>query len=212
MASLWLVIDDHAAPQGFSRGGTAQDVAIAAHRHDRLTQLQLDPTFLARVKLFRSKESQHGNRLARADKELYLIAMFHGCGCIVQEAKAPVQTAGGLVLARVRNDIPAADGGSVDARDVDRGARAGNCGRLLLFMRLQSPDAPLRSQGQDFHFIAQRQAAVTQRPCHHRAETAHGEDAVDGQARTAEIGTRRFGLKKRFESRKQRVKARSRFR
>ena len=43
--------------------------------------------------------------------------------------------------------------------------------------------------------------SVAQRPGDDRAEAAHGEDAVDGQARAAEVGPVGLGFQKRLDVR-----------
>jgi hypothetical protein len=201
MPPFGLVIHDNAAPQRFTGRGPSQDVPVAAYSHEGLAQFELDPALFARIELFRSEQAQGGNRLARADEEFHLAVVLERGRDVLEQTKVRVDSTRRLILIRVDQHFAAPDGFGIDARNVDCGPRAWHGAFLFFLVRLQSAHAPLLPRREDLHFVAKRQLAVEQRPCDDGAESAHAEDAVDGQARTVQIQTDRFVLKDGFESR-----------
>jgi hypothetical protein len=180
-------VEHRAAAQRFAGGGAAQDIAVTAHGHYRLAQLDLQPAFFAGQQLFAAQQAQAGQDLGRADKELDFGVVVQRLGHIGQQAEAHVQAAGGLVVARVSYHAAALDGFHVHARDVDGGAAAGHGLVFFAFVGLQTAHAPAQASRQDLDFVAQAQAAVAERAGDDGAEAGHGEDAVYGQARLAQV-------------------------
>ena len=96
-----------------------------------------------------------------------------------------------MILSRVCDHLAALDLLYAQARDIDRSAAAWHGGLFFLLVGLQTAHTPAQAAGQDFDLLAQIQAAIGQRAGDDGAKAGDAEDAVHGQARTAQVGTRR---------------------
>src|SRR5581483_2728837 len=101
----------------------------------------------------------------------------------VQKLKRAIDVAGDVKTSRFGQNHAPAEFGGIDACDVDGGALAGGSFLNIDAMHLNASHADAPAGGMQFHFLVNANAARDQRSSDNGAESAHGEGAVNGQAK-----------------------------
>ena len=205
-------INDDAAANRDARRRESNDKAVVLGKRNRVREMQLHPTGLARLELFVIEQTNAGRHLGRADEKINLRVMrqrFRRGGEIFEPR---IEQRGRGNRPRQRDNFAAQEFVYAEAGKVDRHAIARCRAFEFLFVRLQAADAAALAARHDFHFLADGETAIHQRPGHDRAETRNRKNAVNRQARFTEIVFGRDHLEQPVEFAEQIVQTLPRFR
>jgi hypothetical protein len=163
---------------------------VSAHGHHRVAQLQLQPTLFARLQLLHAQQADAPQRFGSAQEQFHFAVMQQRRGDILEEPEVQVDALGGMIFARMRQNVATQHLGEVNPRDVDCRPASRRSRFLLLLVRLQPADAAPFPRGQHLHFIANFEGPIHQRAGDHGSKSGDGKHPIDRQPRPAVIGPR----------------------
>ncbi|HEV8389796.1 MAG TPA: hypothetical protein VGQ35_08130 [Dongiaceae bacterium] len=170
-------IHQHAAADGASGRGIADDEAVADRGGDRRVEHDLDEVGLARPDRLVAQDDEARGQVRRAVMESHRHPLADRPGLRSQHPQPRIDAAGRRMQRRIEHDVAAGDRllRDVRARQRQRAPFAGLAmlGRPILHM--QRAHARFESRGTDDHRIANRHAARQDGPGHHRSRADQGK-------------------------------------
>jgi hypothetical protein len=183
----WSHIHNLTSPDGLAGRGNAQNKTITTGHNSRLTQAQLRPRTLSRLEFLNVEQAYAGRNLLRSTVYLNMHVVYQGAFGICQQGNACIEQQSAAQLSGQGNHISSLDLGARYIRQIDRDTAPWLCHLDLVSMRLQAANTCPNALRQYLNFLPYLENTIKQCTCDNCPEARHAEDAINRQARAANV-------------------------
>ena len=196
-------VENRSARDRHGRARRPEHEAVPGRNRNRPLEVQLNPPGLAGADLVSVEHDRPARDLDRAGVEEKLGAMAQPLRRRRDDPNARIHPSRRPQRAGPGEHVAPRQLGLLYPAEVRRDAVAGAYPLHLPVVPLQAADPHTTPARHDLHLVTDRERPVDQGAGHDGAEAAHGEHAVDRQARPARILAKRRAREQRIERRGQ---------